>query len=519
MKQNEFFNRAKELWSRLKDNPNLRKALKIWDSFAAYVKNEYAKFAKLVRNAHVYIKSKFSYKYRNKVMPVGYAMLIVLAFVLSLTKNNDVSASVTPKNKIDYILLENSINNNLSTEDIYPQSSIDNIRSLFEMVNYQETTKTIEHEIKLSKGDTFINILTNLGMGYKEAHNIYLTLKKVYKPENLKAGQVIFITTTEDTAKNQLLSLDNITISPKIGQRVIIEKNDKNEYVASLIKDDLIEEVNTASGTINGNLSSAMNKTGVPNKIVANFINIFSYSVDFKRDIKKGDKFEIIYENYLTPDGKVVKTGNIEYAALQLGKHKVSLYRYKDKSGNVDYFDEKGYAMKKTLHRKPLAFQSARISSPFGKRRHPIKKKIIVHWGVDYAAPKGAAIYAAGDGVVQMAKWNGGYGNYIKIRHNAEYSTAYGHMSRFAKGIRAGKRVKQGQVIGYVGSTGLSTGPHLHYEVVKNGRRVNPLKIKAAAGENLAGKELKKFKAQVAELKRTHSSMFAKSDKQKVASK
>ena len=205
MKQNEFFNRAKELWSRLKDNPNLRKALKIWDSFAAYVKNGYAKFAKLVRNAHVYIKSKFSYKYRNKVMPVGYAMLIVLAFVLSLTKNNDVSASVTPKNKIDYILLENSINNNLSTEDIYPQSSIDNIRSLFEMVNYQETTKTIEHEIKLSKGDTFINILTNLGMGYKEAHNIYLTLKKVYKPESLRVGQVIYITTTVDTAKDKLI--------------------------------------------------------------------------------------------------------------------------------------------------------------------------------------------------------------------------------------------------------------------------------------------------------------------------
>ena len=175
--------------------------------------------------------------------------------------------------------------------------------------------------------------------------------------------------------------------------------------------------------------------------------------------------------------------------------------------------------MKKTLHRKPLAFQSARISSPFGKRRHPIKKKVIVHWGVDYAAPKGTAIYAAGDGVIQMAKWNGGYGKYVKIRHNSEYSTAYGHMSRIAKGIVPGKRVKQGQVIGYVGSTGLSTGPHLHYEVVKNGRRVNPLKIKAAAGENLTGKELKKFKTQVAEIKKTYSTMFAQNNPPKVASK
>ena len=483
------------------------------------VSKAYTAFARTVRSAHIYIRSKFGYRYRNKVMPVGYALLIVLAFVLSLTKNNDVSASVAPKNKIDYIILENSINNNLSADAVYPQSSIDNIRSLFEMVNYQETTKTIEHEIKISKGDTFISLLTNLGMGYKEAHGIYLELKKVYKPESLQIGQMIHITTTVDTEKDQLLSLDNITITPKIGQRVIVEKNENNEYVATLIKEELIEEVKTASGEIDGSLSVAMNKSGVPNKIVANFINIFSYSVDFKRDIKKGDNFEIIYENYLTPDGEVVKTGNILYAALELRNHKIALYRYKDRSGNVDYFDEKGYAMKKTLHRKPLAFQSARISSPFGKRRHPIKKRTIVHWGVDYAAPKGTAIYAAGDGVVQMAKWNGGYGNYIKIRHNSEYSTAYGHMSRFAKGIRAGTRVKQGQVIGYVGSTGLSTGPHLHYEVVKNGRRVNPLKIKAAAGENLTGKNLKRFKAEVAELKQTHKTMFAKADKQKLAKK
>lgn len=174
-----------------------------------------------------------------------------------------------------------------------------------------------------------------------------------------------------------------------------------------------------------------------------------------------------------------------------LRRNKLELYRFTDKNGNVDYYNEKGLAMKRTLHRKPLAFQKARISSPFGKRRHPILKRTIVHWGVDYAAPKGTAIYAGGDGVVLVAKYNGSYGNYIKIRHNSEYSTAYGHMKGFAKGIRPGVRVKQGQVIGYVGSTGRSTGPHLHYEVVKNGRRVNPLSIKAAAGENLKGNNLK----------------------------
>ncbi len=459
------------------------------------------------------------HKNNNRVMTACYAGVVGLAFVLALINNNDVSASVAPKDKLDYLILENSVNDNYDNPSIYPQSSIENIRSLFEMVRYEESVKTIEHEIKLSKGDTFIKILTNLGLGYKEANDIYLTLKPVYKPEKLRAGQILHITTTVDTDKNELISLDNITIEPKAGERYIVEKDDNDKYVAKSVKDELIEEVKTLSGVIDGNLSASMNKAGVPNKVVANFINIFAYSIDFRRDIKKGDKFEIIFENHLTPDGKLVKTGNILYASLQLRKDKIALFRYKDKSGNVDYYDEKGYAMKKTLYRKPLAFQAARISSPFGKRRHPIKKKVIVHWGVDYAAPKGTAIYAGGDGVVQKAGWNGGYGKYIKIRHNSEYSTAYGHMSKIAKGIRPGTRVKQGQIIGYVGSTGLSTGPHLHYEVVKNGKRVNPLKIKAAAGENLKGKELKNFKQEVAEVKSLYRSMFAQASSDKIASR
>lgn len=459
------------------------------------------------------------HKNNNRIMTACYAGVVGLAFVLALINNNDVSASVAPKDKLDYLILENSIVDNYNNPSIYPQSSLENIRSLFEMVRYEESVKTVEHEIKLAKGDTFIKVLTDLGMGYSEANDIYLTLKPVYKPEKLRAGQIIHITTTVDTDKDVLISLDNITIEPKAGERYIVEKDEHDKYVAKSVKDELIEEVKTLSGVIDGNLSSSMNKAGVPSKVVANFINIFAYSIDFRRDIKKGDKFEIIFENHLTPDGKLVKTGNILYASLQLRKDKIALFRYKDKSGNVDYYDEKGYAMKKTLHRKPLAFQAARISSPFGKRRHPIKKKVIVHWGVDYAAPRGTAIYAGGDGVVQKAGWNGGYGNYVKIRHNSEYSTAYGHMQKIAKGIRPGTRVKQGQIIGYVGSTGLSTGPHLHYEVVKNGKRVNPLKIKAAAGENLKGKELKNFKQKVAEVKSLYRSMFAQASSDKVAAR
>lgn len=468
------------------------------------------------------IKDKLNINHKNKhrVIAVGYAVAVAFAFILSLTNNNDVNASISPNERFDYLMLENAISTGMSdTPSVYPQSSVENIKSLFEMVNYKEKEKTVENEIVVSKGDTFINILTNLGLEYNAANNIYLELKKVYDPRNLRIGQKLQITTIMDTREDKLISLESIVIPGKAGERFILSKDENSKYTAQAEKDELLQEVNSASGSIEGTLSKSMNRQGVPNKIVANFINIFAYSIDFKRDVRKGDKFEIIYENHLTPDGQLVKTGNILYASLTLRKDKVSLYRFKDKNGNIDYYNEKGLAMKKTLHRKPLAFQNARISSPFGRRRHPIFKDIRVHWGVDYAAPQGTAIYAGGDGVVQAAKYNGAYGNYVKIRHNSEYSTAYGHMKGFAKGIRPGVRVKQGQIIGYVGSTGRSTGPHLHYEVVKNGTRVNPLTIKASAGENLNGTNLANFKKQVATIKESHKNMFAQAKKEKLASK
>ncbi len=468
------------------------------------------------------IKDKLIINRKNKhrVIAVGYAIAVAFAFILSLTNNNDVNASISPNERFDYLMLENAISAGMAdSSSVYPQSSVENIKSLFELVNYKEKEKTVENEIVVSKGDTFMKILTKLGLDYNTANNIYLELKKVYDPRNLRIGQKLQITTIMDIQEDKILSLENIVIPNKAGERFILSKDENNKYIAKAEKDELLQEVNSASGSIEGTLSKSMNKQGVPNKIIANFINIFAYSIDFKRDVRKGDKFEIIYENHLSPDGQLVKTGNILYASLTLRKDKVSLYRFKDKNGNVDYYNEKGLAMKKTLHRKPLAFQNARISSPFGRRRHPIFKDLRVHWGVDYAAPQGTAIYAGGDGVVQVAKYNGGYGNYIKIRHNSEYSTAYGHMKSFAKGIHPGVRVKQGQVIGYVGSTGRSTGPHLHYEVVKNGTRVNPLTIKASAGENLQGTNLANFKKQVASIKESHKNMFAQAKDEKLASK
>ncbi len=466
-----------------------------------------------------YLKFDLKQKNKHKVITLGYAVAIIFAFVLSLTNNNYVEASVSKSERLDFQLIENNIAENLSDpESVYPAASIDNINGLFSMVNSLVREKDVQKNVEVQKGDTLISVLTNLGFDRNAANDIYYKLKEHYDPRDLKAGQELSANLTIDTQTDDILRLNALVIEPEIGEKVVVSQNEAGEYLAEKIKDELITEISNATGIIEGNLSTSMQKHGVPLRVVNKFIQIFAYSVDFRRDLRKGDKFEIIYENQVTPDGENVKAGNIIYAGLVLRNTRISLYRYEDKKGNVDYYNEKGRPMKKILYKMPLNY-AARISSPFGKRRHPILKDIRIHWGVDYAAPSGTPVLAGGDGVVQVAKYNGAYGNYVKIRHNSEFATAYGHMKGFAKGIRPGVRVKQGQVIGYVGSTGRATGPHVHYEVVHNGRRVNPRTIKASTGENLKGQNLKNFKVQMANIKKSYANMFAQNDPQKMAQK
>lgn len=467
-----------------------------------------------------YLNIKIRRKNRQKVITICYAIAVAIAFVLSLTNNNAVEASVAENERLDYLMIENNVANNLDISDtVYPEDTVDNIKYLFSMVNDLVRQKDVDKEITIKSGDTLISVLMNLGLSREKSNNLFYALKKHYDPRDLKVGQKLKANLSINNRTQEVVSLNRLIVEPTIGERVIAVLNKQNEYEVTMAKDELIEEINSATGPISGTLSASMNSQGVPNRIIHNFISIFSYAVDFRRDVRKGDKFEIVYETYLDSEGKTVKSGNIIYAALLLRNDKIAMYRFKSANGAVDYYTEKGMALKKTLDKKPMAFKNARISSPFGKRYHPILKRHKIHWGVDYAAPKGTAIYAAGDGVVQVAKYNGSYGNYIKIRHNSEFSTAYGHMQRFAKGIRPGVRVKQGQIIAYVGSTGRSTGPHLHYEVIQNGRRVNPRTIRAATGENLSGNNLKNFKKMVAGLQTTYKNMFAQNEPQKLAKK
>ncbi len=254
----------------------------------------------------------------------------------------------------------------------------------------------------------------------------------------------------------------------------------------------LDKSLGRGNGSINSSLFEDGVKSGIPAGVMVNFIRLFSFDIDFQRDIQTGDKFDVLFTQFIDYDGSVVSSDDILYASLTTGKRTLTLYRYEFSDGRANYFNDKGRSNRKALLRTPI--DGARISSGFGRRKHPILGYSKMHAGVDFAAPSGTPIRAAGDGVIRRAGWNGGYGRYVRIRHNSIYQTAYAHMRRIAKGIKAGVRVQQGQIIGYVGSSGRSTGPHLHYEILKQGRQVNPRKVKFQSAEVLAGDNLAKFK-------------------------
>lgn len=351
--------------------------------------------------------------------------------------------------------------------------------------------------VVVAPGDSFIGILTSLGMESKSAANAYSTLKKVYDARTLKVGQHIELSATFDVQSKALETLDTLVIQPVRGTKYILQTNENDEFEVRVEQEKFDQEIKVGRGVIEGATEAALRSAGVPKKISGKVTGLFAHVIDFRRDVKKGDTFEVKYAATTASNGDVVSVGDILYASFTIGKDTYKMYRYKSRSGEVDYYDEKGQAKKNGLDKKPLAMRNARISSLFGTRRHPIYKTTKFHSGIDYAAPRGTAIYASGSGVIEIARYVNGYGNFIKIRHNSEYQTAYGHMDKFAAGMKPGVRVRKGQVIGYVGSTGRSTGPHLHFEILRKGQRIDPLKAKVATGTDLVGAQLADFKRQV----------------------
>ncbi len=376
---------------------------------------------------------------------------------------------------------ERTIRNFITLSDnIYFQKNLGHF-----IENLKPKYQTIEHVVL--SGESFNSILRNYNVSEKEIKKINSTLLKIQNSNKLKINQVIKFTIDQTTDKKIISLMYPLSKTKKIELTRNLTNNNflKKEIVTNLNKRILVKE-----GKITHSLYKSAENLKIPINLIVEFARIYGFQVDFQRDIRKNDSFQIMYEVFEDENKKIFETGNIIFADLVLRDQSNTLY-YFDKKKDEGHYDVNGKSIKKALMKTPI--NGARLSSSFGMRKHPIDGFNKMHRGTDFAAPMGTPIMASGDGVIVRARWCGGGGNCIKIKHNSTYSTVYAHMSKFANGMKAGRRVKQGQVIGYVGSTGKSTGPHLHYEVIENGKKINSQTLKLPSGKILKGKSRELF--------------------------
>ena len=403
----------------------------------------------------------------KKNIEITFLFLILFITITSTTLYNNNKILIN-KNYKDVI------------NNIYFQKTINQIFN-----NLTPRYKSIDH--KISSGETFDKILNNYLIPSKEILEIKRNLNADYNLNNLKTNLDIKFTIDQSNNKKIITFIFPISRTRKIQLTRNLETDlfEKKIVITNLIKKIVYKE---------GEILQSLYKTAIdlnvqPNLIIE-YARIYGFQVDFQRDIKRNDNFKIMYEVFEDDNGKVFETGNILFADLKLSGMNNSLY-YFNKKGSEGHYDQNGRSVEKALMKTPI--NGARLSSSFGMRKHPIDGFNKMHRGTDFAAPSGTQIMASGSGVVTRARWCGGGGNCIKIKHNSTYETIYAHMKNFARGIKEGVRVKQGQIIGYVGSTGKSTGPHLHYEVIVNGKKINSQKLKLPSGKILKGEDRKLF--------------------------
>tara|TARA_Y100000590_G_scaffold433880_1_gene551461 strand:- start:194 stop:1501 length:1308 start_codon:yes stop_codon:yes gene_type:complete len=342
---------------------------------------------------------------------------------------------------------------------------------------------------EIVKGDTIQKILKKKKIKNTEIQTVINQYKKYGDPNKLLVGNKIDIIFKKEPSieKNSIIKFSvPITKSTTIS----ITKDEENKIISKKIITKLYKRKTLAENIIKKNLYSAAIESNINPETIIEFARIFGFEIDFQRDIREDDYFRIIYEKYFDENGEFIKSGSILYAHMLVNGKEISLYKFGDDKG-YGYFDLNGKSVEKALMKTPI--NGARLSSSFGMRKHPISGFTKMHQGTDFAAPIGTPIMASGTGVITRAKWCGGGGNCIKIKHNSTYETVYAHMKNFAAGMKVGKKVRQGQIIGYVGSTGISTGPHLHYEVIINGKKVNSQTLKLPSGKVLKGDERKQF--------------------------
>jgi len=339
--------------------------------------------------------------------------------------------------------------------------------------------------VHVENGDNLMTLLTLEGIAPAEAQSAIDALAKVWQPKGLKIGQEIAIA-IDGT------NLQEIRFMPEIDREVIVTRVEGGRFAAEAVQRLLAHRETLASGVIHSSLFNAAKDSGLPTAVLDAMVRALSYDVDFQRDLQPEDSFEVVFDRLYDANGRAVGVGSISYAALTLSNKTQRIYRY-TAPGEIqaEFYNERGECVKKALLRTPV--DGARLTSGFGMRSHPILGYTRMHRGVDFGAPSGAPIMASGNGVVEQAGWHNGFGNFVLLRHNGTFETAYGHMSRIA--VRQGMSVRQGQVIGYVGMTGMATGPHLHYEVRINGVQVKPAKVKSEPGRQLKPTELAGFRA------------------------
>ena len=397
-------------------------------------------------------------------------IFLIISFIITVIF---VSSYFNYKKKI------NTQKYNIFINNIYFKKTLDEIIN-----NLEPKYKNYNH--KIQEGETFDNILENYSIDKKEVNLIKKNLSTKININKLNTNQRIQITVDQSNNKIKKF-IFQISNTEKI---YLSRKSENNKFSQEILTLKLDKKIIFKENIIKQSLYKAATDQKIPISTIIDFARIYGFQVDFQRDIRKLDKFQIMYEVFTDNNNKIIETGQILYANLKLNGQDNSLY-YFDKKGSKGHYDKNGKSVQKALMKTPI--NGARLSSSYGMRKHPIDGFNKMHKGTDFAAPMGTPIMASGNGIVKKAGWCGGGGNCVKIKHNSTYQTVYAHMSKFARGIKSGVRVKQGQTIGYVGSTGKSTGPHLHYEVIVNGKQVNSQKLKLPSGKILKGKDRELF--------------------------
>lgn len=354
-------------------------------------------------------------------------------------------------------------------------------------------TRPIENHVSVGAGDTLMDVLSRAGVDVSDANVAIDALKEVYNPRALKAGQKVTVTFDKPPHGFGIGGFTKVSLNADPVREVMARRTETGGFEGSESRRQVSRQIAHYSGSIKSSLFESAQSAGIPAPVIIAMIHALSYDVDFQRDIQSGDTFDVMFEAYYDTKGKLVRNGDMLYASVGLSGKPIAMYRFENDGGTVEYFNEKGESVKKALLKTPV--DGAKITSGFGMRNHPILGFTKMHKGVDFGVPTGTPIQAAGDGTLEMAGFNGAYGNYVRIRHGNGYATAYAHMSRIAAGMKTGKRVGQGQIIGFVGATGRATGPHLHYEVLQGNAQINPLSVKMPTNVKLAGRDMDRFRA------------------------